>query len=346
MRKSDVKNEFRPLYSLEKLYNSSIRSMGFEIDDPSDFTQWKEELKKKLIEILGGFPELIPLEPQVLEHKEFNNYIREKVVFKSAPYIDVPAYVLIPKNINKRVPGVVALHGHGYGKNDVVGLWEDGEERSVPDGYEGNFGLEIVNRGMVVIVPDQIGFGERREIEDIQNGYDTNSCRKLAFWAQLLGKTVMGMRVWDVMRSIDYLTNLPMVDNERIGCIGISSGGATTLFASAIDERIKVVVISAYLNTFKDSILSIRHCECNYIPGILKYAEMYDIACMIAPKPLLIESGIRDHIFPIETANIAYEHVKKAYNLLKAEDKLDRDIFEGRHRLSGTKAYDWLKRWL
>ncbi|WP_231969001.1 acetylxylan esterase [Thermoanaerobacterium sp. RBIITD] len=119
----------------------------------------------------------------------------------------------------------------------------------------------------MVIVPDQIGFGERREIEDIQHGYDTNSCRKLAFWAQLLGKTAIGMLVCDVMRSIDYLNGLPQLINDNIGCIGISSGGATALFATALEERIKVAVISDYLNTFKDSIISVRYCECNYILG-------------------------------------------------------------------------------
>ncbi|ADD02971.1 Acetyl xylan esterase [Thermoanaerobacter italicus Ab9] len=345
-QKWTVKDELRPLYSLKKLYDTSIRSMGFELDDPSGFEQWRVQLKGKVIKLLGDFPERVPLEPQVLECKEFDNYIREKVVFHSAPYIDVPAYILLPKGIQGKVPGVVALHGHGYGKNDLVGLWEDGTERSIPDGYQGDFALEIVRRGMAVIVPDQIGFGERREMEDIERGYDANSCRKLAFWAHMLGKTAVGMRVWDVMRSIDYLATLPQVDQDRIGCMGISGGGTTTLFAAALDERIKAAVISGYLNTFKDSIMSIYHCECNYIPGILKYAEMYDIASMIAPRPLLIENGTKDMLFPIEAANAAYEHVKRAYKLLKAEDKLDRDVFEGRHRISGRKAYDWLERWL
>lgn len=341
-----MKDEFRPLYSLEKLYDTSSRSMGFELDSPSDFEQWRAQLKDKVIELLGGFPERVALEPQVLERKEFEDYIREKVAFHSAPYIDIPAYVLLPKDSVGKIPGVVAVHGHGYGKNDLVGLWEDGTERSVPDGYHKDFALEIMRRGMVVIVPDQIGFGQRRELEDIQKGYNTSSCRKLAFWAQMLGKTAVGMRVWDIMRCIDYLNTLPQVDQDRIGCMGISGGGTTTLFTAALDERIKAAVVSGYLCTFKDSIMSIYHCECNYVPGILKYAEMYDIACMIAPRSLLIESGTKDDIFPIKAVDIAYEHVRKAYKLLKAEDRLDRDVFEGRHQISGRKAYNWLKRWL
>jgi cephalosporin-C deacetylase-like acetyl esterase len=341
-----MKDELRPLYSLERLYDTSARSMGFDLTNSSDFEKWRVQLKDKIIELIGEFPDRVPLEPQVLEEKEFNGYIREKVMFHSAPYIDISAYVLLPKNVNDKVPGVVAVHGHGYGKNDLVGLWEDGTERSVPDGYQKDFALEIVRRGMAVIVPDQMGFGERRELEDSEKCYNASSCRKLAFWAQMLDKTAVGMRVWDIMRCIDYLQMLPQVDDERIGCMGISGGGTTTLFTSALDERIKAAVISGYLCTFKDSILSINHCECNYIPGILKYAEMYDVACMIAPRPLFIESGTHDDIFPIKAVDIAYNYVKEAYTLLKAEDKLDRDIFEGRHQISGRKSYDWLKRWL
>jgi len=341
-----MREEFRPLYSLEKLYYSNSRSMRFELKNLSEFDNWRIQLKNKLIELMGGFPDKVPLEPETIEEKEFEDYFRKKIIFHSAQYVDVPAYVLIPKDRKARVPGVIALHGHGYGKNDVVGLWEDGTERSVPDGYHKDFALNIVRKGLIVMVPDQLGFGERREEEDCLKGYNANSCRKLSFWAQLLGKTTMGMRVWDVIRCIDYLRSLPDVDGEHIGCMGISGGGATALFSSAIDERIKATVISGYFCTFKDSILAVNHCECNYIPGILKYAEMYDVACMLAPRPLLIESGTRDDIFPITAVDEAYEHVKAAYRLLNAEDKLDRDVFEGRHQISGRKAYDWLTKWL
>src|SRR5690606_1498519 len=116
-----------------------------------------------------------------------------------------------------------------------------------------------------------------------------NTCRHNAFYAQMLGKTLLGMRVWDAMRAIDVLQSLPGVAADRIGCIGISGGGTTTLFTSALDTRVKAAVIASYLNTFRESILAVRHCECNYVPGILRYAEMPDIACAIAPRALFVE---------------------------------------------------------
>ncbi|MBC7319571.1 acetylxylan esterase [bacterium] len=334
---------FRPLQPFLDLYGQP-RVYEFKAETVEEWKEWRVSLKNKLIELLGGFPERIPLEPEVLERKEFDAYFRERIVFNSAPDVSVVGYLLIPKGVEFPVPGVVALHGHGYGKDDIVGIWEDGTERTIPDGYQKDFAISLVKSGFVTLAIEQACFGERREPEDINKDKYQSSCRKVSFWAMLLGKTVLGMRVWDVMRAIDYLETRKEVNSSSIGVMGISGGGMTSLFSSALDERIKAVVVSGYLNTFKDSILSIYHCECNYVPGILKYAEMYDIAGLIAPRALLVESGTKDNIFPIKATEFAISKVKRVYELLGVPEKLDVDIFEGRHQISGRKAYEFLKR--
>ena len=334
--------EFRPLKPFEELYNSQ-RELEFKAKTLEEWREWRRSLKEKLIELLGGFPERIDLSPEVVEKKDFNEYKREKIIFDSAPYVSVIGYLLIPKNVDLPAPSVVALHGHGYGKDDIVGIWEDGTERSIPDGYHKDFGITLAKNGFITFAIEQACFGERREAEDMAVSKYQSSCRKVSFWAMLLGKTVLGMRVWDIIRAIDYLQTRTEVKKDSIGVMGISGGGMTALFSSAIEERIKAAVVSGYLNTFKTSILSIRHCECNYVPGILKYAEMYDIASLIAPRALLIESGTKDDIFPVEATEFALSKVKKAYELLNATEKLDSDIFEGRHQISGRKAYTWLR---
>lgn len=334
---------FRPLQPFLNLYEQP-RVYEFRAETIEEWKEWRISLKDKLIELLGGFPERIPLEPEVLERKEFDTYFRERIVFNSAPSVSVVGYLLIPKGVKFPVPGVVALHGHGYGKDDIVGIWEDGTERTTPDGYQKDFAISLVKNAFVTFAIEQACFGERREPEDINKDKYQSSCRKASFWAMLLGKTVLGMRVWDVMRAIDYLETREEVDSSSIGVMGISGGGMTSLFSAALDERIKASVVSGYLNTFRDSILSIYHCECNYVPGILKYAEMYDIASLIAPRALLVESGTKDNIFPIKATEFAISKVRKVYELLGVPEKLDVDIFEGRHQISGRKAYDFLKR--
>ena len=173
-----------------------------------------------------------------------------------------------------------------------------------------------------------------------------SSCELISTNLLMYGKTLAGMRVYEVMRTIDYLFTRSEVDTDRIGCMGISGGGLVCSFASAVDERINVSVVSGFVNTFKDSIMSIHHCIDNFVPGIIKYAEMPDIVGLIAPRPLLIESGTRDPIFPIDATEEAYRRLERIYQLLGAGDKLDKDLFEGDHMISGAKAYDWFVKWL
>jgi len=160
------------------------------------------------------------------------------------------------------------------------------------------------------------------------------------------GKTMAGARVYDIMRAIDYLSARGDVDAEKIGCMGISGGGLVCAFSSAVDERIKAAVVSGYTCTFKESVMSIRHCIDNYIPGILNAAEMPDIIGLIAPRPLLVESGTEDRWFPVAGTRAAFSRLEKIYGLLGVRDRLEKDIFEGPHEISGKLAYDWLEKWL
>ena len=97
--------------------------------------------------------------------------------------------------------------------------------------------------------------------------------------------------------------------------MGISGGGTVTVFATALDPRIRAALVSGYLNTFRDSIGSLAHCIDNYVPGILNWAEMHDLAGLIAPRPLFVESGEKDNIFPIRASIESFNEVRKIYGV-------------------------------
>lgn len=340
---------YNPLRYYKWLYEKKKRKFEFKAKTIEEWLEWRLEFKKKLVELLGGFDfPICDLAPETLEVKEYDDFIREKVIYQADEFSTIPAYFLLPKGVKGKVPVVIALHGHGYGKNEICGFWEDGSERRFPisRGYQKDFALELVKRGVAVLAPDLCGFGERREEEDKKRGPRFSSCWFLSLWALMFGRTAIERRVWDVLRSIDYLKTRKEVDVDAVGVMGISGGGTITLFSSAIDDRIKVAVVSGYLCTFKDSILSIRHCIDNYVPGILNYCEMYDIASLVAPRPLFVEHGVKDSIFPIEATKFAYERVKRVYDFLGVGDRLDKDFFEGVHEICGRKSYDFLVKWL
>jgi len=258
-------------------------------------------------------------------------------------------YLLVPKKIPRggKRPAVMALAGHGYGAKDLVGLWEDETERYTPDGTHRNFADELAQRGFVVVAPEISCFGERQFSNANFRAVGLNgSCHNIATWAMMLGKSVAGLRVMDGMRIVDFLQAQKFVDPDRIGVMGLSGGGMHAFFSSAIDTRIKAAVISGYFCNWRHSILSIFHCTCNFVPGLLELGELSDLAGLIAPRPVLVEAGSRDEIFPIAHVKEAVAKARRAWKVFGASDNLATDYFEGRHRINGPAAYDFLARHL
>ncbi|MBI3698220.1 MAG: acetylxylan esterase, partial [Acidobacteria bacterium] len=145
---------------------------------------------------------------------------------------------------------------------------------------------------------------------------------------------------------IDFISTRPELDAKRVGCMGISGGGTCTVFSAALEPRIRVALVSGYLNTFRDSIGSLSHCMDNYIPGILNWAEMYDVAGLIAPRPLFVESGDKDNIFPVKASVESFQKVREIYAVFGAADRVEQEVFSGEHSFWGKKGIPFLVRQL
>ncbi len=341
-------DRMRPLPLYHDLYNDRPRRFAMPIStDPATWAQWRTALRHQLRQRLNLLP--VSGAPFMTQHARSTphaGYHRAYIEFESSEGSMVPAWLLIPDGITTPRPAIIALHGHGYGVDDIVGINPDGTDRTGPPGYHKDFAVALCQRGFVVIAPELLAFGRRREVADIARGSTESSCHDAALWGLMLGRPLLGRRVYDVLRTLDYLVTRPEVDPARIGIMGLSGGGTVTLCAAALDERLRAIVLSGYLCTFRDSILAVDHCLCNYVPGLLEEAEMYDIAALFAPRPLLVEAGTLDEIFPMAGVKAAYEQVAKAYTAAGASSHLDHDFFEGGHQISGAKAYDFLWHWL
>ena len=326
-------------------YEGIKPSMSFSATNEVAALAWQRRVRRKLTELLGGFPSTrVPLKARVLEKKRFNGYVREKVIFQSRDNLSVFGYLLLPDKGSKPIPGIVCLPGHGRGCDDIVGIAENGLQRDMKTGYARDFALQTVEAGYAALAIEQLAFGCRRDSLTRKKGPGASSCQPAAGAALLFGQTMIGWRVWDVIRAIDYLQTRPEIDSSRIATIGISGGGTVSLFSAALDARIKVSVVSGYFNTFRDSILSLSHCIDNYVPGILNYIEMYDIAGLIAPRGLFVESGLRDPIFPIQGTRTAVKKARAIYSAFGAPDKIGNEIFDDEHVFYGKGAFQFLNK--
>lgn len=296
-----------------------------------------EQLRKKIIELMGGFSqEKTPLNPRIIERRNCDKYIMEKVIFDSEPGVSVPSWLLIPKDISFPAPAIICLHQHAgeyyMGKDELVGISGDDSTQF--------YAKELAERGYITFTIDARCFGERIDNES-----------KADYLSRWIGRPLLGMVVWDDIRSIDYLLTRKEVDPKRIGCIGHSLGGTRAVYLAALDDRIKVTVISCYVSSYKSLIKYglFNGPSSTWLPGILSYADCQEVLSLIAPRPLLIINAKSDETVPIEGTLKTYNSVYRIYRILEAANKIKKIIIEGRHSFSQQiheETYQWIDKWL
>ena len=168
----------------------------------------------------------VPLNPETLESVQCDGYRRDKIVFDSEEDMSVPAYLLVPDGRTEPGSAVLAIHGHGPGKSQVVGL----EHTDMPNA---DYGLQLVRRGYVVLAPDLRCFGERAD----WNPPDHYGCDTNLVHAVMAGWRPLTQSLWDMSRCLDFLGDHPLVDAEPAsGMVGLSYGGTITLFTGRLRQ--------------------------------------------------------------------------------------------------------------
>lgn len=352
-----IEKYYSSMEHLLDVYDQKARKMGFKSESEIDYLKWKSELKEQLKEITGlNRMQACEFEPKLLETVYLDGFKRDKMIIQTEPDVWMTFYVLIPNDIvqNEKRPAVITPHGHdSAGKFSTSGRYDIPCVKEQIGIYNYDYGVKFVNEGYIVFCPDARGFGERREWtkqKDDKESFLSSTCTQLNHMAICLGQSLTAMWTWDLIRLVDYIFGREDCDTGRIACAGLSGGGKQTLWLSAMDERIKCAVISGYFYGYKDSLLKLSdNCACNYVPHLWEYVDICDLGAMIAPRPLLIETGDSDPLNGERGLANVTEQVditRKAYALLKAEDKLDHHIFKGVHKWDGSKTYDFVKKHL
>jgi cephalosporin-C deacetylase-like acetyl esterase len=325
---------------LDRLYERSPRQFTFQAQTPDDIRQWQTDLRTALRQHLRIDGRQLPETINATEFysMERDGYTETKLSLDGGE-TPILAYVLKP-NTPPPYKAIMAFPGHGVGVELILGL-QLGTNLESDNDYAPHF----ARAGYLVCAVEQQGFGERVTDQVAETGAPT-SCRHLAFEYLMHDRTLLGERVWDGMLALQYLLQRADVDANSIGCVGHSGGGTTTLFLSALDERIAAAVISCYFCSFKQSILKVKHCACNYVPGLLKLAENGDFAGLIAPRPVRFIAGQKDHIFDIKGVYEQFAVVQGVYAGLNAEEHCSLSVHPQGHAFKFEPSREWFDRWL
>lgn len=296
---------------------------------PEDFARWQEKTRAQLREILfnGPAPAAVPLQPELGRTESRPGYDLTEVTFYDRPGHKTHGFLARPKQPgDSKLPAVISLHGHDFGAYDTF---------NPQNMYF--YGDLLASRGYVVFAPDI--------------GHDFIDHDRPLRGVGPLPKNVpfpyAGQKVWMVMRAVDFLQSLEEVDPEKIGVVGLSNGGFTSLLAAAVDERIKLTVASGNL-IMHDRMwhAELFHCRCQYLDKMDGVLDYYDVAALIAPRPLVLQNGKRDPIFPIHSAQKAFAHVKRAYELAGAPDLVIHDVHPGAHAFEAEVPLKWFAKCL
>jgi dienelactone hydrolase len=314
------------------------QALSFSAKTSSEYSAWRRKFMAQYKKLLGPFPDPCPLNPEITEEKEIEGFYSRRLLIDLEPGFAVPCLVTVPKNTqaSDKLPAVLCLHGHGPGKSEMLSLHADQQS--------GAIALHMARLGYVTISPDFLAFGERAGPGN-PFGFAA-PCPAEFSWAQTVGVITTTLNIHAVRRCVDYLELLNCVDKKRIAAVGHSFGGYMTTTASAVEKRIKVAVMSGYVTTIDNLYGQVEICGSQVVPGLFKYGDLSDIACTMAPRPVLIITGRYDCVSPLPFAQAAVKKIKKAYKLANAQNKVSQFIFDGEHTFQPQATIDFLDKWL
>lgn len=323
------------------------RSAAFKGTTPEDFEAWQIATRVRLFDLLGlSIMDRVSIEARELDRVQIaGGIVRTHAMLQVERDVWMPFYLLEPQSPKLDARGrkccYICPHGHqGAGAASVAGVTGVPAVDDAVRKFNYDYGLRLARMGYVTVCPDARGWGYRRDWKgqgDDENSYLRGTCLNQARMAEPLGLTVAGLNVWDNMRLIDYLEARGDIAMDDLGCFGFSGGGYMTLYLAALDPRVRKAFVSGYLYGVDDSLLHLNgNCSCNYTPGLWRLLDMGDIASLIAPHPLLVQSCEEDHLNGsrgLKNVDEQLEVVRDAYKLLGRRDGLRHEVCPGEHHL-------------
>lgn len=236
------------------------------------------------------------------------------------------------------------LQGHSTGKHISLGQCKfESDEASVAGGRD--FAIQAVREGFCAITLEQRYMGMTGQTAQ---GLAACSMENEGMATLLMGRTAIGERVWDVTRLLDVIEKhlSAYIDPTKILCMGNSGGGTTTFYAACMDERICLAMPSCAVCSFDDSIMAMKHCACNFVPGIRNYFDMGDLAGLIVPRPLVLVCGVEDPIFPLHGVEKMDTLIRHLYRQFGKEMDYELVKGQGGHQFYPDEAWPVVHRLL
>lgn len=308
-----------------------------------DVRSWQAELRSALEGLRGQQPERVKPVVETLESVQEADHTRHTLRIAVSELTTLIAYLLVPNGLQpgEKRAGLIVSHGHAsHGIDSMCGLQGMTSEESWMRAYA----LPAVRAGYVVLTPAWWGWvGRDGHLHRVGK---QDKCNMIQIAASMYGINVLDLHIQDGQAAIDVLSARPEVDSKRIGCLGNSYGGRTTMWFAALDPRITAIVAGGCMNTFRERSLKLASCGIQYRFGTLRYCDVHEIFSLVAPRPMQLQAGAQDKLLTESDRDAIRDTVASVYGALDAPDNFDYQLHPEGHILLWDLAEPFLNKHL
>jgi dienelactone hydrolase len=264
-----------------------------------------------------------------------------QVVLQSVPGIDVAGYLLVPHGTQER-PTVICQHGLSGRPEYLAGL----EDEWIYD----RVAQRLAEKGYVTFTPFMTwGWG------------GTPGRDALVKRAYALGITPNRFEVAQLQAIVDFLQARPEVQSDRIAFYGLSYGGHASLWLSAHEPRLAAVITAGHFNDWQDKLTNteitaplVRPTAYSTVDegydmftyNVLREFSHAELATRFAPRPYMVENGLRDAVTPTAWVDREFARVQEVFAWMGAPQATGLEHFDGPHRIWAEGTFGFLHRHL
>ncbi len=310
-----------------------------DLKTPDDVRHRQWKLRTRMLTALGGFPEKTPLNAKIVGTEQRDGYRIEKIIYESRPNHHVTATLYLPDG---KGPHPACIMPIGHSNN---GKAADYVQRG---------SILLVKNGLACLAYDPIGQGERKQlIDDAGKSLipsSTNEHTLVGVGALLVGQSTATYRIWDGIRSLDYLESRPEIDAKRLGCTGCSGGGTLTSYLMALDDRIACAAPSCYITSLERLFATIgpQDAEQNITGQVALGIEHADYLTMRAPRPTLLATATQD-FFDIQGSWTTFREATQIFGRMGHSERVGLVEYNTKHgypKPQREAVTRWMSRWL
>lgn len=342
-----------PQRMFEALAREHVPELRFPGGQHVDFERWKRETLPRVRATLGVFPPRVEARPELQAEWVHDRVRKQRWLIDVSPHLSAVLQVNRPAEFPKdeALAAILCWHGHAFGgKEPMMGNDSSPELREVIDRHNYDFGHRMAQEGFVTLAVDWFGYGDHDDGGKPNwrvppGGKDW--CDVYYLHATMLGMTPLSIYVAHGMAAVDFAISLPGVDSTRLGVMGMSGGGTLTVWSALCDDRLKAAEIICYSDLWAAfGYRDINYCGMEVAPGLFKLVDVPDLEGLLAPMPLLVDIGVYDTCYRVETALECQRKLELIYRSSGSAENLELDLFPGEHSWGGNRSVAFFRKHL